>query len=337
MKLELFTPDLQNRHEITHAISCQFSDYYNDIGKFTVVLPLDDYNIKIAENDAILYVVERNLAYEVAEVQIDCDSNQITLNGFSLNNRLERRVIATAASVTNVEQDVYNIVTANLRNLPVELAALKGLTETISSTSVSKNTLLSGIKPVLTDSGLGQRARFDYRNRKIIWEIYKGVDRTTGLAAVSFVQERGTAPGLQVDKDVSTYKNVCYCAAKYKDETEFMAIAGTVEGEERRELYADFSGDSQGDNESNDDFYRRVQNYAALQLGSHLNRLGFSVDGDTEEFGTAYNLGDMVWCVSLQLGLKFKARITGVKYTQDVNSQSIKLVVGDPVLTVVMR
>ena len=125
MRLELFTPDLANRHEITHAISCEFSYFYNDIGKFTVVLPMDDYNLSIAQQNSILYIVERNLAYEVVEVVLDCDSNEITLNGYSLNNRLERRVVAEPVTIVNVETDVYKAVSANIRGLAIQFADKK--------------------------------------------------------------------------------------------------------------------------------------------------------------------------------------------------------------------
>lgn len=335
MRLELFTPDLSNRHEITHAISSEFSDYYNDVGKFTVVLPMDEYNIGIAVVDAILYIVDRKLAYEVAEVQHDCDTNEITLNGYSLNNRLNRRVVAASASITTVETDVYAVVNANLRGLPVSTAAVKGLTDTVTTTGVYGDLLLDAIKPVLTDAGLGNRAILDYKAKTITWELYKGVDRTTGLDAVMFVQERGTAPGLVVDRDISEYKNVCYCEAQYKDnDTTFVVQAGTASGENRRELWVEFSGDGQQDGESNEAFQTRVKQYAALQLGSHLDRKGFDIDADGDELGMAYNVGDLVWCVSLRLGVKYKARITAAKYSQDANGSSVKLVIGDPILTV---
>ena len=334
MRLELFTPDLANRHEITHAISCEFSYYYNDIGKFTVVLPMDDYNLSISQQNSILYIVERDLAYEVVEVVLDCDGNEITLNGYSLNNRLERRVVASVATIVNVESDAYKAVSSNLRGLAIRLADKKGLTETVDATSVYGESLLTAIRPVLSNAGLGQRAKFDYRTKAITWEIYKGKDRTAGLDAVSFVQERGTAPGLIVDKDQSIYKNVCYCTAKRRDETEFVVQAGQADGNERRELWAEFSGDGQGENESNAAFETRVRNYAALQLGSHLDRIGFETNIDGDELGTAYNVGDLVWCVSLRLGLKYKARITGANFAQDANSQSIKITIGEPTLTV---
>ena len=334
MRLELFSHDLSNRHEITHAISSEFSDYYNDVGKFTVVLPMDDYSISIVELDAVLYIVERRLAYEVAEVQFDSDNGEITLNGYSLNNRLNRRIVAASASVVNVETDVYNVVRSNLRGLPVLLAAGKGLPETVPATEVYGGELLKKLIPVLTDAGLGNRIVFDYRAKTQMFEVYKGVDRTEGLTAVLFVQERGTAPGLVVDKDISEYKNVCYCEAEYKDGTSFVVKAGTASDNERRELWASFSGDSQQDGESNSDFESRVKQYAALQLGSHLNRNGFSIDADGDELGVAYNVGDLVWCVSLRLGVKYKARITAAKYSQDANGSSVKLVIGDPILTV---
>lgn len=208
------------------------------------------------------------------------------------------------------------------------------MTETVKATEVYGDELLNCIQPILTDAGLGNRMVLDYRAKTETFELYKGVDRTEGLDAVLFVQERGTAPGLVVDKDISEYKNVCYCEAQYKDGTKFVVQAGTASDAERRELWASFSGDSQQDGETNAAFQTRVKQYAALQLGSHLNRNGFYIEADGDELGTAYNVGDLVWCVSLRLGVKYKARITAAKYSQDANGSSVKLVIGDPILTV---
>ena len=336
MRIEIFSPDLSNRHEVSHATSVQFSDLYNGVGKITVVLPMDDYNISISKKGSILYIVDQKLSYEVAEVLSDVDSNAITMNGFSLNNRLNRRVVASEKKVVNVESDVYNIVNENLRGLAVELSPIKGLEDEIAETSIFGKTVLDAVIPVLSEVGLGNRALFDYRSKTITWEIFKGEDLTSGIHAVNFVQERGTAPGLVIDQDESTYKNVCYCKAKYKDGTEFVVSAGTETGNNRREMWVDFFGDGQKEEESNTTFESRVKQYAALQLGSHRDRLGFNVNADGTELGTAYNVGDLVWCVSMRHGLKFKTRITEAIYTHDINGQSIRLVVGDPILTVNM-
>lgn len=336
MRIEIFSPDLSNRHEVSHATSVQFSDLYNGVGKITVVLPMDDYNISISEKGSILYIVDRELAYEVAEVLSDTDANTITMNGFSINNRLNRRVVASEKKVVNVEQGVYNIVKENLRGLAVELSPIKGLEDEITETSVFGEAVLDSVIPILSEVGLGNRALFDYRSKTITWEIFKGADLTSGLHAVNFVSERGTAPGLVIDQDESNYKNVCYCKAEYKDGTEFVVTAGTETGDNRREMWADFFGDGQQEDESNSAFESRVKQYATLRLGNYRDRLGFTVNADGTELGTAYNVGDLVWCVSMRHGLKFKTRITEAIYTHDINGQSISLVVGDPILTVNM-
>lgn len=86
---------------------------------------MDEYNIGIVERNAVLYIVERRLAYTVEKIQYDCDNSEITLNGYSRNNKLNRRVIAATANIANVETDVYSVITANLRGLPVLLAEKK--------------------------------------------------------------------------------------------------------------------------------------------------------------------------------------------------------------------
>lgn len=353
MRIEIFTPDLSNRHEITNAISVQFAEPYNDVGKFSIDLPMDDYNISLSEVGALVYIVEKKLAYEVAEVVRDCDKNEITLNGYTLNNILNRRIISAPVNIVNVENDVYNVVSENLRDLPVQIAEKQGLTETVEKTQIDSDELLSEIMPVLDKVELGQKATFDYKTKTITWGIYKGVDRTSGLQAVSFVQERGTAPGLSIDQDESEYKNVCYCSAEYEQKTrsqtedgtqteittkiKFTVTVGNAQGGDRREMFLKYSGDGQTEGESLSSFKSRVTSWAQSKLNEYKKRLGFSVDADASELGTAYNVGDLVWCVSLRHNVKFKARITEANYSQDVNGQTVSITVGDPMLTVAVR
>ena len=340
MKLEIFTPDLSNRHEITNVISSQFADLYNGVGKFSIVLPMDGYNISIAQNDSLVYIVDRKLPYIVQEVVLNCDANEITMNGYSLNSLLDRRVVASEAKVVNVESDVYNVVRTNLRDLPVVIADAQGLEGVVEETSLEGDTLLSAITPVLDEVELGQRATFDYKSKAITWGLYKGADRTSGLKAVSFVHERGTAPGLTIDMDVSEYKNVLYCNAEYRegsDTTKFTVTVGTATGGDRRESVERFGGDSQQDGESLSAFKARVTRWAQEKLAELKNRLGFTVNADASEIGTVYNVGDLVWCVSLRHKVKFKARVTGATYSQDENGQTISITIGDPMLVSKLR
>lgn len=335
MNIYIYSPDFSTRKGLDNIISAQFEQKYNGVGKFTVVLPEDDYNIALAKLNSVVYVKDYRLAYIVCEVVSDCDNRQITLNGYSANSLLNRRAVFQAASVENVETDVYSAVMGNLRGLTVSCASAKGLPAVIDPTGVYGEELLDGVQKVLNLAGYGNRMNFDPATKSLQWEIYSGEDKTEGIHSVAFVQERGNAPGLVIDKDQSTYKNVCYCEYSYGDEeTKHILSVGTATGDDRREMFAEFSGDMQGENESNRAFEIRVQQFAALQLANFRNRIGFDVGGDPSQYGVKYKLGDLVWCVSLKYQTKFTARITGITLVQDTNGSRMSLVIGDPIQTI---
>lgn len=268
MNVYIYAPDFSSRKRLDNIISAQFESKYNGIGKFSVVLPEEDYNIALAKLNSIVYVKDYKFAYIVCEVVIDCDSRRITLNGYSANSLLNRRAVYEGRTVANVESDVYSAVTANLRGLGISCAASKGLSAVIDPTGIYGDELLDGVQKVLHLAGYGNRMNFDPSAKALEWEIYSGEDKTSGIHSVAFVQERGSAPGLVIDKDQSTYKNVCYCEYSYgAEETTHVLSVGTTAGAERREMFAVFSGDPQGENESNTAFEIRVKQYASLQIG----------------------------------------------------------------------
>jgi prophage tail gpP-like protein len=56
---------------------------------------------------------------------------------------------------------------------------------------------------------------------------------------------------------------------------------------------------------------------------------------DSTEFGTVYNIGDLVSCVSKRFGVKFNARISGMKYTKDASGEKTEIILGEPKLTAI--
>ena len=46
MSYEIYPADFATRYQVSHAISVMSSVYYNEIGGLTLVMPIDDYNIK---------------------------------------------------------------------------------------------------------------------------------------------------------------------------------------------------------------------------------------------------------------------------------------------------
>lgn len=511
MSFELYIPDFSNRYEISHAISVQMSDYYNDIGKMTLVVPVDAYNIEAIKENGVLYDTLRRTAYIIKNIKTDTPNNRIIANGYTTNWILNSRIIAEKCRIENVERGVYELVVANtgddklylptavcggyvdfaqgklvvtheffdlpisdmnmtLGGAPYEsrpgwdfsddqavsrirevvgkdyngiipgvvgnftdkirantfgdnanimfndtevgltqsefkknypdmrlqfyapllnpkeysippiqgvepnvvalvptiigdgAKSLKNPYEIIGRTNVDiggsrtraidrfmtgemqfyeesasidlyGGCLLDAIMEVLQSVELGNRMRWDYRLGKHVFEIYKGRDLTSGIHAVVFSDEQGTARDLVINEDGSIFKNVAYVRSEFNDQ-EVMVVVGDAVGSDRFEQWFDIRLPKE-EEETLEQFRARMKVHGAMELGKLIRRKSFSVVVDPEELGVLYRLGDVVSCVSKRFGVRFNARITGIKYKKDAASQVTEVVLGEPKLTAI--
>lgn len=334
MSIELYTPDLSNRHEITHAISLQTDEYYNAVGKLILVVSVSDYNIGIMKEGAVLLRTDTGTIMIIRNVTIDSEQNRITANGYTTDTLLNKRVFAAAATIQTIETDLYAGITANLRQLPhIALANAKGLSETAASVLYGGEILDMTI-PLLDAAELGHRMTWDADTLTHVFEIYKGADLTEGIHAVVFSDEMGTASNLKIGDDASVFKNVCYVTGEFDGEA-VVEIVGTAEGADRYEMWAEAKGVSQQSGETIAEYRARLAQYGAEQLAKHVRRASFSVLIDAAELGNAYSVGDVVRCASRKYGVMFTARIKGVKRRMDMNGETTELVLGEPKLDVI--
>ena len=332
MSLEIYPSDYSTRYELTHAISVQMSVYYNDIGKLSIVAPINDYNIKALQVGNMLFDTERGVTYFIVNTKHDTDKNLVSVNGYTANWLLNKRCIASEYHLKTLESGVYALLNANLRDMSrIATAAATGLTEATDAILYGGQ-LLDEIIPYLEEAGLGQKMVWDAETLSHTFKIYKGADLTSGIHAVVFSEEQGTAQELVINDDDSTLKNFAYAAGTLKDDVAFVETVGTATGDTLREVWFD-TNVIQEDEESAEDCKARVRAYATMELGKRIRRKSFSVAIDSADLGVAYNLGDIVSCVSIRFGVSFNARITGVKYKMDENSTSTEIILGDPILT----
>lgn len=332
MSLEIYPSDFSTRYELTHAVSVQMSVHYNDIGKLSIVAPVSDYNITALQVGNMLFDTERNVTYFIVNTKHDTEQNRITANGYTANWLLNKRCIASENHLTTLESGVYALVNANLRNMSrIAAAAATGLTEATDAI-LHGGQLLDEIMPYLEEAGLGQKMVWNAETLSHTFQIYKGADLTAGIHAVVFSEEHGTARELVINDDDSTLKNFAYAAGTLKNDVAFVEEVGTATGDTRREVWFD-TNVRQEDEESADDCKARARAYATMELGKRIRRKSFSVAIDSADLGVAYNLGDIVSCVSVRFGVSFNARITGAKYKMDANSTSTEIILGDPILT----
>lgn len=320
-----------NFHELANAISIQFAEYANDIGKFTLVMPLDDYNYSIMEDEGILYDTQRDISFVIKTIRADVAKNQLTVNGFTCNWLLEKRIIPQATELRLVEQDSYALINANLRGLSVQTAEPIGLSETCEAT-LQGGQLLSELMPILEQAQLCQRMDWNPATRTHTFRIYKGRDMTEGVHAVGFSEEHGTASDLVLTDDTSVFQNVIYVVGSLQDETEITEIVGDAAGDDRAEFWC-LASDAQQSGESEADYRARLHQLGLEEQTARIAHLTFSVTADPSEYGSVYKLGDLVVCASDRFGVELNTRIAGVKYTMDANGEKVQLILGEPEIT----
>lgn len=332
MSFEIYPEDFSTRYELRHAISVIMTVYYNDIGKLILVAPVSDYNITALKIGNLLYDTARDVTYYIVNSKTDTTTNRITVNGYTANWLLNKRVIASQYHVKNLESGIYQMVKNNLRGLTrVSVAATTGIAG--ATDHIFKGgLLLEEIIPYLEEKGIGHTMEWNPDTLSHTFRLYKGNDLTEGIHAVVFSEEQGTAQDLVINDDDSTFKNVAYVSGTLNDETEFTVTVGTATGDDRREVWFDTSVFQMAD-ETAAACKARAIAYAQMELGKRIRRKSFSVTIDPEDLGTYYDLGDIVACVSVRFGVSFNARITGIKYTLDNNKARTDIILGDPILT----
>ena len=330
----VYNKELDNFHEITHAVSVQMVEYYNAIGKATLVLPIDDYNISIIENDGIIYDTDRDVSFVIKNYKYDTKQNRITINCYTSNWLLNKRVVATEKKIQNVESDLLDMVSENLRGLyRTEVSEPSGIGGTTDLLLHGKQ-LLDQVMPVLEAKEFGNRMRWDTERKTHVFEVYKGRDLTNGIHAVVFSEEQGTADDLVFSVDDSLFKNYIYVPGEKKNGEKVVVEVGSKTAEDRNERWMTGSF-NQEEKESDVDFMARLEAVGLDEIARLVSKTTFSVVIDPTEYGIAYKMGDLVSCVSYRFGVELKSRITGVKYTLDTNGEKISLILGSPVLTAI--
>lgn len=332
MSLEIYTEGYANRKELTHAISVQMTYYYNEVGKLTIVADADDYNIAALVDGNMLYDTEHGITYDICNVKCDTKQNRITANGYTTTKRINRRCIASEFTLQNLESGVYSLINANLRNLPrIETAKLQGFEENTDAILFGGQ-ILDTVIPYLEEAGLGHKTVWDPDAMTLIFQIYKGADLTEGIHAVVFSEEQGSAQDLIINDDSSTLATVIYVPVEYSDKSSEVIEIGGYSGGDRVEFWMQ-SVIIQASDEEVEATRERAHQAALVELAKRIRRKSFTVTIDGADLGTAYNVGDIVSCVSLRFNASFNARITGVKYAMDINGATTSIILGDPILT----
>ena len=288
--------------------------------------------------DQGVYVFRKG--YELAlidEVDLRRTSNNetlVTASGKFVEEMLNDRVYPRETTRTGTYESIARgfisdfYITDQARRIPyLELGEEMGGTAQ-TSLNINRKEIGDALYTMLEEAELSQRIDYDYLSDRLIYRVWKGLDRTqnqnvNSWAVFSDGYENITDTEYSIDR--SQYKNFCYVVGKDPVTVE----VDQTNGERRREMVV-----SQID-ETNTSVLRAKGEQALSKYKKFEKFSGRILANSNLVYRTDYDLGDLVTCINTQVGKMADLRITEVKEVYEDGEITITPIFGNDYLGIV--
>ena len=344
MKLWIFDWNFALKGSIETYKHLEWQESYYNRGVFTLMVDDVPQNVKILKEDYFLYMPDKKTAMLIETIKYDSKDNLIIVNGHSTLTILNQRHLYGTYNFVNAEAGIREIFAKNIRGYPNMIQTpSKGYTEGVD-TQYSDKILLDIFPKVCSETGLGINMIFDYENKRHIFDVYKGVDRTaeqTNNSPQQFSDDWFTLTDVVITEDKSNFKNVAYVSGVGDGPDRIRTVVGTAQGRDRYELPVDarhlqWDSDPTSENyQTYDQYVKTLGAWGLAKLNEHNKIQNFQAEVDSRDFGNKYYLGDVVTCNSGRYGVQMDARIISFKHQIENNESKIFLTLGEPTITAI--
>ena len=294
MEVRIYDRDLNFKGVIENHTSLIWTRKYYEPGNFEIHAPITEQNLRLLAKGNIISKRGSSEAGVIEDIENEESDlkNEITAKGRFLSSYMDRRLIKSTVNFSGkIEVAMRNLLSGVTAIPLVELGTLNGFTETVEFQATMKNLMTYETK--LAKAGtIGYRFRPDFRNRKIIFETYKGTDRTTA---------QGINSRVIFSESYNNLNNVIY---KYNDQQyRTKAIVGG-EGEGAARVYVEVGGGAES---------------VECETEADINF----------KYKTHYDLGDIVTVKKKKWGIVLNQRITELQEVYEYGGMYVVPTMGD--------
>lgn len=356
MELYVFDRDLSFLGIIENYFSLQWIRRYHKVGEFELQCGLTPETLTLLQRGNIVWKNDDQEAgyIEYRNISQDNQGNEkLVVKGNFMTGYLGRRIIWGTERISNTAEVVMRTLVDNHainptntdRAIPLlELGELKGIGQSINRQTSYVN-LLESIAGVSISSGLGYRTTLDLANKKLIFDIYEGLDRTAGQsinAPAIFSQEYENILEQEYTDSLNNYRNVALVAGAGEGADRKRVTVGAGVGLDRFELYADRRDLSNVDEDNNPipdvDYLPMLEQKGLEVLAENTEVKVFDSKVNVNSnltYKTDFNLGDIVTCTNKKWGVTVDARITEIEEIYEESGLSINVTFGNNVPTLI--
>lgn len=341
MDINVYNPQLQVLGVIDEYISLIWNRKYSASGSFELHVPITKDNVNYLKRGNIVAYEDATEAGVIESIQAEqtAKKNQMIIKGRFLESYLDRRLIRPKYNFSGLVETAMREIITNAVAIPLlELGTVKGFADTVTFQATYQNVLKYESK--LADSAnLGFRCIPDFINKKIIFDVYKGLDHSENQSdrvRVTFSDEYKNLNSAVYTENDQLLKTVCYVGGQGEGNNRVWVTVGddTLTGLERREVKLDAT-DISPDGLTTEEYQNKLKQRGKELLESQ-DILVNSFECDTIPDGNFkykihYDLGDIVTFDKSAWDMKSDIRITGITENYEHGKTTIVPTFGNPI------
>lgn len=356
MELYIFDRGLNFIGILDTFFSLRWIRRYHKYGEFELHCSLTPQNLELLKRENVIWKKEDEEAgyIEYINLKQDTEGNEIlVVKGKFLTGYFDRRIIwGQEIFNTTVENAMRTTVDKNCIN-PADLDRImpglilgttKGFIQNINYQVTYKN-LLDELEKLSITSGLGYRTIVDIQNQQMIFDIYKGLNRTAGQninPPAIFSKEFENVLDQEYTDSLNNYKNLALVAGEGEGSARELLTVGQGIGLDRYEIFVD-ARDLQSKDENNNviptaDYRKMLEERGNSKLSEFTDIQTFDSRINIRSnliYKEDFDLGDMVTCTSKKWGITIDTRITEVEEIYEESGFDINVIFGNNIPTLI--
>lgn len=215
------------------------------------------------------------------------------------------------------------------------LGELKGYSGKISK-QVSYENLQETLTEVAGKEELGYRVLLNIERKELIFDVYRGVDRTQESSEPCvFSRDFNNILTQEYDEDDSNYKNVCLVGGSGEDADRTLVEVGDASGLDRNEIFCNAASLTQGEL-TLAEYKNQLSQNGIEKLGGFYIAKAF-VSKVAEKISMTYGIGDYVTCYDANWGVCINTQIKEIEKGLSRDEKYTICTFGDGVPTLIEK
>lgn len=349
INVRVYDPSLNLLKELSNFISLQFTERAENIGEFELhtnsALPCFEKGnfIRIGRDASMSGVIE--YTYDNTDGMNPDEAPDFCIKGYSLMSLVAQRVTVPAADGDGythykkkpAEDVIYDLVDKHVVN-PTDTKRKMSLFSTDTNqhrgTAITMDTRYDNVVEQITSacsqSDLSVRINLDAVNKRLVFQVYEGTDRTTGQNRYLFSKRFDRLSERTIEVSSMGTSNMAYVLGEGDGaDRKTVKVNDEAAGMDRRELYVDARDIS--NTKDDDTSYNAEESLKARgeeKLDEVKETSAFNFTAKPDDYNTKFFLGDECVFYDDPTGTTQTGKLTEVAHVWEGGAHTLTVTIG---------